>query len=248
MIKKTRLVAFIIGLTLLAIMISSYMIYDWMRAGITVINNSGNYIVSVSVFIGDDEYSDSIFYHGDEVVFKFSPKRDSGLRVEIQTEDRDKYMSDSYGYLTHGDNIRYRIEIVSEDQMNIYSSLDDFETYDEVPLTLQIDTPEAKEYFIDLDEDTRKKLFDNFATISIGDTYDEVIAKMGKPDKDHDVYAKEDIDKFLMRDVTYYLKQWKENYATSDYESISFDFDEHNILRRKSTHLDGQTVYDPPLD
>ena len=92
------------------------------------------------------------------------------------------------------------------------------------------------EYYINLDEAARNKLLETANTISIGDTYNEVVSKMGKPYDDQELYAKEKLI-FKTRKVLYYLEKKTKRGVKGNDKYIIFYFDKDNHLEEKILNI-----------
>ena len=92
----------------------------------------------------------------------------------------------------------------------------------------------SKPYF-SMDLDKKRELLKNAKTIKVGDSYETVPTKLGKPTYDHFVGLKE-THEITGRRISYYAVVWKENLVNEKHDQlISISFDKAD--RVKSIHI-----------
>jgi len=91
----------------------------------------------------------------------------------------------------------------------------------------EIQTQTAKPYFI-LPNDEKRHLIESLKTIALGDSRDDVIRKLGKPDYDY-VVAYKETGQFKSRRLAYYVYRVSSDANVND-QMVTLDFDKKDRL------------------
>ena len=98
--------------------------------------------------------------------------------------------------------------------------------------------PQRTSYYFEMDVARQTAFRGALQDVKIGDTYQKIIAAVGKPDYDRALATKD--GKFVARSLSYYFKKWEKDLVTEGKDQlVDLQLDASDHLVRVLSNVDG---------